>query len=298
MSPSMLPRHRPTPPSLSPRLSTVPHFATLLASPSSHRPRPSATSAPQRQRHSLTLFFKGGRTVVVGLNVNHKELVDSVSGLNHLPKVANAQRPLKYFGGESYSHVAGSNALVYLGYEGVKASSQDALVALVLKNLLGGSGSGLKWANDSTASNVGAEVAKSVTSAFSVTGSAGLLSDGGLLGTFISVSNNDAAKAVPAAAAAIKAVLEGNFSEADLSRAKNQLRLAVLADDSVSRLQDMSAQLLLTGKYATPETAADKIAAITASEVKKLASKVRDSKATYAVFGNLDKVPYLDTLGL
>lgn len=242
--------------------------------------------------------FKGGRTVVVGLNVNHKDLVSAVSGLSTLAAGTPAVKPLKYFGGESYTQTAGANALVYIGHEGVKASSPDALTALVLKNLLGGAGSALKWTSDASVSRVGAEVSKNTSSPFSVSGAAGLLADGGLLGTFITVANADAAKAVPAAAAAIKAVLAGSFSEEELARAKNQLRLQVLAEDGASRVQDMASQLLLTGKYATPEAVAEKIAAISASDVKTLAAKVGASKATYAVFGNLDAVPYLDTLNL
>jgi ubiquinol-cytochrome c reductase core subunit 2 len=221
-----------------------------------------------------------------------------VSGLGHLAAGTPAQKPLKYFGGESYTHTAGKNAIVYIGHEGVKASSPDALAALVLKNLIGGSGSGLKWAGDNTASRVGAEVAKHTASPFAVNGTAGIFSDGGLLGTFVTVANSDAAKAIPAAAKAINDVLAGNFSDEELARAKNQLRLAVLADDSASRLQDMSAQLLATGKYVTPEAAAEKVAAISAADIKALAKKVAGSKVTYSVFGNLDAVPYLDSLSL
>jgi ubiquinol-cytochrome c reductase core subunit 2 len=243
--------------------------------------------------------FVGSQTVVAASNVDHDELVGAVSELlGSLPATGAGTQQSKYFGGEVLNSEELDTTHVVVGFQGVSASDQGHLAMLVLRNLLGGNGTALKWSTDASASRIGAEVAKAVSGPFCASAFASSYSDTGLVGVQIATSNADTAAALAAAAQGIKAVMGGDFSAEDLAAAKAKLRLQLLVEGDAARTADMAAQILTTNGYATPEVLAGKVEAVTAEQVKAVAKQMTSARPVLAARGNIDAVAYLDTLGL
>jgi ubiquinol-cytochrome c reductase core subunit 2 len=88
---------------------------------------------------------------------------------------------------------------VVFAFKGQPAGGDQA-TQLVLRNLLGGDGSALKWGSDATASTVGKGVGSAVTGPFQLSAFAATFSDSGLVGVHLAVGNGEVKPAVTAAA--------------------------------------------------------------------------------------------------
>jgi predicted Zn-dependent peptidase len=242
-------------------------------------------------------FFTGDRTVVAGYGVDYDSLVTAVQQLGALGDQGANDVASQYFGGEVIISTNSNVGHVFLGFEGVSASSEDAMSALVLSQLLGGQGSALKWATDATASKVGAAVGAAVNGQFGVSASSTNYTDTGLIGVHLAIAGEDVAKGTSAAAAAVKDILGGNITEEDVNAAKAKLRLQVLADDRASVVQDIASQLVYTGAYDDAAAQLASLNSVSVDQVKKVAAKLAGSKAVLAARGAVDDVPTLAALG-
>jgi len=122
--------------------------------------------------------------------------------------------------------------------------------------------------------------------------------DAGLIGVSVTAGAGDIAGAVDAAVGATKSVLAGDFTDADVARAKNQIAVAALNSNSTERTAFLASQAGVTKQPLTPEAYADAILAVTTASVKAAAVAAGASKPTVVAAGNLGYAPYADTLGL
>lgn len=91
----------------------------------------------------------------------------------------------------------------------------------------------------------------------------------GLIGATIRVPGSAASAAVPSFVAAVKSVLGGGFTDADVGRAKAQAALAVLESTASQRAASFAAAARSSsgGVPKTPEEVAAGIQAVTAAQV-------------------------------
>ena len=88
------------------------------------------------------------------------------------------------------------------------------------------------------------------------------------------------------------------LSEQDLTRARNQLKAAILMDGEQRGhlINDMALQVSLRGSYTSPEEAASLIDSISAQDVTTFAHKILNTRAVLCCHGNVASVPRLDAL--
>jgi len=240
--------------------------------------------------------FTGGNITVTGTGVSHEDLVAVIT--DNFEEVAtddaSAEAATYYGGFESRVETGASDATYAIGFEGVAAGSEAAAPAAVLAQILGASGS-VKWGSDNAANNVAAAVsaANGTVSSFNYS-----YTDAGLIGVSVTAGAGDIAGAVDAAVGATKSVLAGDFTDADVARAKNQIAVAALNSNSTERTAFLASQAGVTKQPLTPEAYADAILAVTTASVKAAAVAAGASKPTVVAAGNLGYAPYADTLGL
>jgi len=122
--------------------------------------------------------------------------------------------------------------------------------------------------------------------------------DSGLFGFHVVASAKDIRKVLTAVVGAMGQATKGSLTDAELQKAKKQLKSVVHAynENSDHQLGCMGSEALLAGKLypaSSYDAALDKV---TLDEVNKVAKKVGSGKPAYAVVGDLTNTPYLDEL--
>ncbi|EDQ86836.1 uncharacterized protein MONBRDRAFT_33628 [Monosiga brevicollis MX1] len=244
-------------------------------------------------------LFAGSNVVVSAVNVDHQAVVDAVSDLlGGLAAVSVDQTQSQYFGGDSVIPTDDAQTNVVIGFKAPAAGASDALAALVARNLLGGNGSALKWSSDATASRIGAEAAKAASGPFQASAFASLYSDIGLVGVHVTANTVDVKPVVSGAVEGIKAVVGGKFTDEEFAAAKAQLKQSILIDSAAGRAQDIAAQLLNAAAVETPEAVASQVDNVSKDQVAAVLKSFTAQRPVFAARGNVDNLPYLDTLGL
>ena len=108
----------------------------------------------------------------------------------------------------------------------------------------------------------------------------------------------EAGAASAAVADGLKGVFAGNFTDEDVAKAKNQAAVSLLNLTRDERAAFVAKQCLGTKQPMTPEDMADAVAAVSAADVRAVASKIGASTAPFAAAGNLAFTPYADELEL
>jgi len=122
--------------------------------------------------------------------------------------------------------------------------------------------------------------------------------DSGLFGVYIESSGSTAGPAVTEAVGALKTALGGDFSDSDVTRAKNQLMVSVMDLSASERADFYASQVLATKQPLSPEAFADAVDSVTTAQVKAVAAKIGSSKPVVSSSGNVAYVPYASELGL
>uniref|UniRef100_A0A3B5LSA3 Uncharacterized protein n=1 Tax=Xiphophorus couchianus TaxID=32473 RepID=A0A3B5LSA3_9TELE len=141
-------------------------------------------------------------------------------------------------------------------------------------------------------------IAKATAQPFDATAFNASYSDSGLFGVYTIAQANSAREVIRAAIAQVRGVAEGNVTEADIIRAKNQVKAEYLMsiESSEGLLEEIGAQALNTAAYQAPESVLHAIDAITRADVVKAARKFVDGKKTMAASGHLVNTPFVDEL--
>lgn len=239
--------------------------------------------------------FTTGRMALVGLGVKHSVLRQMGEGL--LSARSGAGAPVAkavYRGGELRVHT--NDALVHavITSEGGVTGSAEANAFSVLQRILG-AGPHVKRGSNIT-SKLSQGIAKATTQPFDATAFNASYSDSGLFGIYTISQADSAAEVIKAAVAQVRGVAEGNVSEADITRAKNQVKSEYLMsmESSESLLEEIGAQALTTAAYQLPATVLEAIDAVTQDDLVKAAKTFVDGKKTMAASGHLVNTPFVD----
>ncbi|VDL70725.1 unnamed protein product [Nippostrongylus brasiliensis] len=228
-----------------------------------------------------------GQAVLYGINIEHERMVlygDSHAPINNGQKVAALPSPYK--GGEWRRPAGGSMAHVLLAGEGAPLSNAKAMaVQAVLLASIGRSASVQFSGTPGNAAVLRAVSGNGGASAFQAA-----YEDTGLVGVYIIADGAHVAKAVTSAASAIK-----SYKCSDIEAAKRRATNELLRDAAHSNPTsiDRSAQIL--AGLTTHGAILEAIQQVTAADVEAAAKKM-SSKFSLACYGNVDEVPYLDTL--
>ncbi|KAK2833485.1 hypothetical protein Q5P01_017374 [Channa striata] len=118
-----------------------------------------------------------------------------------------------------------------------------------------------------------------------------------LFGVYTIAQAASAAEVIKASVAQVRAAAEGNVSEADISRAKSQVKAEYLmsVEGSDGLMEEIGAQALNTAAYQLPDTVLQAIDTITTEDVVKVTCKKNvDAKKTMAASGHLVNTPFMD----
>jgi len=240
-----------------------------------------------------TANFGGSNTLVIGLGVDHQDLVDKVKR-NGKSGQEQPKEPAKYYGGEvRLNNVQPTSDLVHAAVvtEGVNLSSGDLSAVGVLQKLMG-PGPVVKYGG----SRVGKNTLPYGDSAVSCINAS--YSDSGLFGFQVAAPAKQIGGILEKTVAAFSDATKGAITEEDVQRGKNQLRMAVASDleQGATRLEDLALQLSVGDTVLAPADIDAAISKVTLADVQRVAKKVITGKPTMAAVGNLTHTPNLDQL--
>jgi ubiquinol-cytochrome c reductase core subunit 2 len=236
---------------------------------------------------------------VSGIGVDHDQLVHLARKLTfHQGTAAAETKKAKYHGGEARKHIKGSLVHTALVTEGVAMSAPDFLTMGVLQLALG-VGPFVKYGSNAASSKIGKAAHSAASSPLAASCINVNYSDSGLFGFQVVASPKDVRKVLTAVVGAMGQATKGSIADADLQRAKKQMKALVhmFGESSESMLECIGAQgLYAAGQTFTASAVDAAIDKITAEDVNKVAKKVINGKPTFAAVGDLTYAPYLDEI--
>ncbi|KAF3700201.1 Cytochrome b-c1 complex subunit 2 [Channa argus] len=251
--------------------------------------------SPKQLQSFVQDNFTTGRMALVGLGVQHSVLREV--GESFLSVRSGAGAPVArsvYRGGEL--RVQNIEELVHsvIASEGGVTGSVEANAFSVLQRILG-TGPHVKRGSNIT-SKLSQGIAKATTQPFDARAFNASYSDSGLFGVYTIAQAGSAREVIKAAIAQVNAVAQGNVSEADITRAKNQVKAEylMLIEGSDGLMEEIGAQALNTAAYQLPDTVLQAVDTITQEDVVKAAKQFVDGKKTMAASGHLVNTPFLD----
>jgi len=250
--------------------------------------------SPAMLRDFAESHFGGANTMVIGVGVDHQELVEKVKK-NGKGGQAAVREKAKYYGGEvRLNNVQPSSDIVHAAIvsEGVSLQGNEIYAAAVLKYLLG-TGPNIKYGTfrvGKTSWQPGNSAASAINASYT---------DTGLFGFQVAAPSKDVGTVLEKTIAAYNEVKNGGITEEDVTRGKNQLRIATATDleQGSLLLEDLAVQLSLGDNIVSPAEVDAAISKVTLADVQKIAKKViNNGKPTMASIGNLTHTPNLDQL--
>ncbi|NP_001080401.1 ubiquinol-cytochrome c reductase core protein 2 S homeolog [Xenopus laevis] len=241
--------------------------------------------------------FTSSRMALVGLGVSHSELRQvGEQFLNIRSGSGSAGVKAQYYGAEIREHNGDSLVHAAVVAEGASTGSREANAFSVLQHILG-AGPFIKRGNN-TSSKLSQAVNKATNQPFDVSAFNASYSDSGLFGVYTVSQAAAASEVINAALNQVKAVAQGNVTEADVTRAKNQLKSQYLMplESSCGLIGDIGSQALASGTYTTPTETIQQIDSVTSADVVSAAKKFASGKKSMAATGNLENTPFVSDL--
>uniref|UniRef100_A0A671Y5H9 Ubiquinol-cytochrome c reductase core protein 2a n=1 Tax=Sparus aurata TaxID=8175 RepID=A0A671Y5H9_SPAAU len=239
--------------------------------------------------------FITGRMALVGVGVKHSILSQVGEGILSTRSGAGAPAAKAlYRGGEMRVHNNDGLVHALIACEGGVAGSAEANAFSVLQRVLGAGPHVKRGAN--LTSKLSQGIAKATTQPFDASAFNATYSDSGMFGVYTIAQADAAGEVIQAAVAQMRGVAEGNVSEADVSRAKTQVKTEYLMsiESSDILLEEIGAQALTTGTYQPPNAVIQAMDTVTHDDVIKAAKKFVDSNKTMAASGHLKNTPFVD----
>jgi predicted Zn-dependent peptidase len=229
--------------------------------------------------------YRAPATVVAAAGALDHEAVAALaeSSLAALPRERpEGQMAATYQGGESRRSKRLEQTHVVIGFEGRSASATDHDAAQIFAAAAGGGMS----------SRLFQEVREKRGLAYSVYSFHWDYSDTGLFGIYAGSSGHHAGEAVAAALDCLAEAAHG-VSEAEVRRAKAQMKVATLAalEAPGLRAQQLARQMQVFGRPLAVEDMMARIDGISIEEVRKTGAAMLRSRPTIATIGAAGKVP-------
>ncbi|CAI9726289.1 cytochrome b-c1 complex subunit 2, mitochondrial-like isoform X1 [Octopus vulgaris] len=260
--------------------------------------------SPEILHQYVADHYTADRMAVVGIGVDHEHLQHLVGQFQCSPSSGISDAKAKYCGGEIRVESKNDMVTAAVATEGPcingrtkRLPSKDLLPACIMQMIMG-TGPFVKYSTNNKISRLGKAAGSATTAPFGISCISGAYSDGGIFGFAATADKSDIGKVLKAAFGEFASITKSGFSEEEISRAKNQLKAAVLmnAEDSNLVLKEMAEQLLIAGGLADITDILAQIDAITISDVNTVSKKIINGKPSMAAVGNLSQTPYLDEL--
>lgn len=240
--------------------------------------------------------FSLSRMAVIGLGVDHDELVHLCSKIKPAKGEGRSSAASIFHGGQEVRDEDGSGvANVALLFQGCGIDGKDVLNLGVLQRIIG-AGPAVKYGVGS------GRLSKTLASSLKAPALAGCLnanySDSGVFGVQLTSAAKDAGDAMKVTMDVLRDLAAGNISDQEIEAGKKQLKTSIYmaSENGACVIEDMAVQALLSKKIVDLVTVAEAIDAVSAADVKTVAATVLSSAASMGAKGGLECVPYLDEL--
>lgn len=253
----------------------------------------------------ITKNYKGDRMVLAGAGaVDHDDLVKQAERFfGHIRKsefpvpLGSPRGPLPVFtrGERLLQEDSLPTTHIAIALEGVSWSASDYFVALAAQAIVGNWDRAL-GAGTNSPSPLAVEASNNGTLANSYMSFSTSYADSGLWGMYIVTDSaeHDAKKMIGAVIKEWRRIMSGNISDAEVGRAKAQLKAALLLslDGSTAIIEDMGRQIVTTGKRLSPEEVFEKVDKITKEDIIIWANyRLKGKPLAIAALGNMKTVP-------
>jgi len=224
-----------------------------------------------------------GMTLIASGAVNHAEIVklaeDKCGGLNKGAVPACA--PSRYTGGDFREVSDLEQAHVVYAFPGLSNADPDYFVAQVYATALGGG----------TSSRLFQEAREKRGLCYSIYAFSNGFQDSGFLGVYAGTGESEAAE-ISAVIAGEMDAIAGNLTEAEVQRARAQLKVSLLMgmERPGTRAEQIAGQLFALGKVQTAAEIVEQLNAIDAAAVKRYAARVMAGAPTIAAVGPIKKL--------
>mgnify|MGYP006273584203 CR=1 FL=1 len=221
--------------------------------------------------------------------VNHKDLVAQVeekfTNLRH--SQGEGREAARYVGGETRERRELEQAHLVLGFESVPYGHDDYFATQVFSTILGGGMS----------SRLFQEVREKRGLAYTVFSFVHSYLDCGMFGVYTGTSGKDISEAAKVIADEVRGVASG-ISEVEIVRARAQHKAAILMslESSSARCEHLARQLLIYGRAMPTSEMMQRIDAVDAAALGRVASRIGESKLSLAALGLVGKLESFDKL--
>lgn len=187
-----------------------------------------------------------------------------------------APEPASYRGGDLFIARDLEQVHMVLGFDGIPVRDPDYYAIAVLSVLLGGGMS----------SRLFQEIREARGLAYSIYSFTSAYEDGGLFGVYIGTDPARAGEAFPVILSELHKTADA-LTEAEIDRAKAQLKaMSLMSLESVSgRCEQAARHIMAYGRPIPTEEIVEKIRAVGAGDLKRVAERVFSSRATFTALG-------------
>ncbi|XP_069503778.1 cytochrome b-c1 complex subunit 2, mitochondrial [Ambystoma mexicanum] len=251
----------------------------------------------EQLHHFVQNNFTSARMALVGLGVSHSVLKQVGEQFLNIRSGAGASSvEAKYRGAEIREE--NGNSLVHAAVvaEGAATGSAEANAYSVLQHVLG-AGPSIKRGS-SFGSKLSQSISKTTNQPFDASAFNVNYQDSGLFGVYTISQAGDATEVIKAALSQVESVAQGKLTEAEVTRAKNQLivRYLMVVESSDGLLNEIGSQALASGSYIPSTTAVHNIESVSTTDIINVAKKFVAGKKSMAASGNLLSTPFLEDL--
>ncbi|EDO16869.1 hypothetical protein Kpol_1024p23, partial [Vanderwaltozyma polyspora DSM 70294] len=265
-------------------------------------------------KNYITQNYKGDRMVLASAgDIDHNEIVKYAEKyFGHLPsshlqnidtglKRSNENFPIFHRGERFLKNLTLQTTHIAIALEGVSWSSPDYFIALATQAIVGNWDRSLgAGTNSPSPLAVGASgmANNSQPLANSYMSFSTSYADSGLWGMYIVTDSKEhnPKLIIDQVLNEWKRIKLGNFTDSEVSRAKSQLKAALLLslDGSTPIVEDIGRQIITTGKRLSPEEVFEKVDKITKEDIKIWANyRLNDKPISIVALGNVENVPTL-----
>ena len=200
---------------------------------------------------------------------------------------AHAPEPARYTGGESRSERDLEQVHLVLGLPGVSYLDPDFYALGILSTLFGGGMS----------SRLFQEIREKRGLVYSIYSFNSAFRDGGIFGVYAGTGEKDAEEILPLVIEELRR-LPASLTVDELERARAQARAGVLmARESTSnRAEQLASHILTHGRPLSPDEIMQRIEAVDAAQLGRVAHRLMSGRPTLAALGPLGRLARLDSV--
>ncbi len=221
--------------------------------------------------------------------IDHDRLVDLAGRVFSAlpPPQAAPERGASYVGGDFREERDIEQVNLVVGFDGVSYGDPDYYAASVLSTLLGGGMS----------SRLFQEVREKRGLVYSIYSFTASYSECGLFGIYAGTGEDEIEELVPVMCDEIVGVT-GRVEDVEVERARAQLKASILMslESTSSRCELLARQMVIYGRPVPVAEVVDRVVAVTAADVSRVARRLFATPPTVAVLGPLSRAPAYDDI--